>query len=105
MRFCRLMFFFMRELKIVQIFRFEWRFGPKCTFSTFNLENYSQGHIVPRSQYQRRVVGEKTGNFELSHAQIRHTVWTVGPLKKTYVSPVSMLNHTSSLLYSATAEY
>jgi hypothetical protein len=25
-------------------------------FSTFDLENYCQGHIFPRSQYQKRVV-------------------------------------------------
>jgi hypothetical protein len=28
-------------------------------FSTFDLENNCQGHIFPRSQYQKRVVGEK----------------------------------------------
>jgi hypothetical protein len=28
-------------------------------FSTFDLENYCQGQIFPRSQYQNGVVGEK----------------------------------------------
>jgi hypothetical protein len=28
-------------------------------FSTFDLENYCQGQMFPRSQYQKRVVGEK----------------------------------------------
>jgi hypothetical protein len=28
-------------------------------FSTFDLKKYCQGHIFPRSQYQKRVVGEK----------------------------------------------
>jgi hypothetical protein len=40
-------------------FDFGRRFGPKCTFfSTFDLENYCQRQIFPRSQYQKRVVGE-----------------------------------------------
>jgi hypothetical protein len=69
----------MLELKIFLFFRFWGRFGPKCTFfSTFDLENYCQGHIFPTSQYQKRVVGEKLKSFELS----RHTVLAVGRLKK-----------------------
>jgi hypothetical protein len=28
-------------------------------FRPFDLENYCQGHIFPRSQYQKRLVGEK----------------------------------------------
>jgi hypothetical protein len=51
MRFCRLVFFFMRKLKIVQIFRFWGRFGPKCTFSPLTLKitvkvKYFQGHNI-----------------------------------------------------------
>jgi hypothetical protein len=108
MRFCRLIFFFLQKLKIVQIVRFLGRFGPKCTFSTFDLENDGQSHTYSRSKYQKRVVSEKTEDFELSHVQIGRLVWTVDrskKKKKKYVSPVSMLNHTSSLLYSDTAEY
>jgi hypothetical protein len=32
-------------------------------FSTFDLENYCQGQIFPRLQYQKRVVGEKLKMF------------------------------------------
>jgi hypothetical protein len=47
MKFCHLIFF-IQELKIVQIFRFWGRYGPKCTFSTFDLENDGESHILSR---------------------------------------------------------
>jgi hypothetical protein len=42
-------------------------------FSTFDLENYCQGHIFSRSKYQKRVVGE---NLKiLSYHTFRSVVW------------------------------
>jgi hypothetical protein len=73
MRFCRLMLFFRQELKIVQIFRFWGHFGPKCTFSTFDLENDGQGNIFSRLQYQKRVVSETLKI--LSYHTFRSDVW------------------------------
>jgi hypothetical protein len=42
-------------------------------FSTFDLENYCQGHIFPRSQYQKRVVGETLKI--LSYDVRKYDVW------------------------------
>jgi hypothetical protein len=42
-------------------------------FSTFDLENYCQGQILPRSQYQKRVVGEKLKS--LSYHTLKSDIW------------------------------
>jgi hypothetical protein len=42
-------------------------------FSTFDLENYFQGQIFPRSQYQKGVVGEKLKI--LSYQTCKSDVW------------------------------
>jgi hypothetical protein len=77
MRLCRLMFFFMLELKIVHFFSILVGVLDQNVlfflFSTFNLENYCQCQIFPRSQYQKEVVGEK---LEILNYQTRKSdVW------------------------------
>jgi hypothetical protein len=42
-------------------------------FSTFDLENYCQGQIFPRSQYKKRVVGEKLKS--LSYHTLKSDIW------------------------------
>jgi hypothetical protein len=66
-------------------------------FSTFDLENDGQGHIFSTSKYQKRVVGKKTEQFELSHVEVGRLVCAVCRSKKKYIPPVSVLIHTSSL--------
>jgi hypothetical protein len=49
------MFFFMQELKIVQIFRFRGAFWTKTyLFLMFDLKNDGQGHTFSRSKYQKQ---------------------------------------------------
>jgi hypothetical protein len=56
---------------------------PAIENAAVDLEKDGQGHTFSRSKYQKRVVGVKLKIFELSHVQIGHTVWAVGPLKKS----------------------
>jgi hypothetical protein len=49
------------------------RIGPKCTFSTIDLENDGQGHTFSKSKYQKRVVSEKLKI--LSYHTYKSDVW------------------------------
>jgi hypothetical protein len=42
-------------------------------FSTFDLDNYCQGHTFSRSKYQKRVVGEKLKS--LSYHMLKSDIW------------------------------
>jgi hypothetical protein len=83
-------------------------FGPKFTFFDLWPWKWRSRSYIFNVKISKASSEWKTENFELSHVQIGRLVWAVGRSNKktkNYVSPVSMLNHTSSLLYSATAEY
>jgi hypothetical protein len=56
---------------------FSFHFGgvldQNVLFTTFDLENYCQGQIFPRSQYEKGVVGEKLKS--LSYHTLKSDFW------------------------------
>jgi hypothetical protein len=59
--------------KIVHFFDFGGVLDQNVLFSTFDLENYCQGQIFSRSQYEKGVVGEKLKS--LSHHTLKSDTW------------------------------